>query len=75
MIPNDPESPATRNQPPAADNQQPETRNQKPFWTYLDLAFFISLLLPSLFLAALIVKVDVAHSSATANRSRHCWPS
>jgi membrane protease YdiL (CAAX protease family) len=57
MTPYDPESPATRNQPPAAGDQQPETRNQKPFWTYLDLAFFTSLLLPSLFIAALIVKV------------------
>jgi uncharacterized protein len=57
MTPYDPESAATSDQPPAAGDQQPATRNQQPFWNYLDLAFFISLLLPSLFLAALIVKV------------------
>ena len=49
MTPYDPDSPAT-------SNQQPETSNQQPFWNYLDLGFFISLLLPSLFIGALLVK-------------------
>jgi membrane protease YdiL (CAAX protease family) len=57
MTPYDPESTVPSPEPQAPSPQQPETRNQKPFWTYLDLAFFTSLLLPSLFLAALIVKV------------------
>jgi membrane protease YdiL (CAAX protease family) len=56
MTPYDPQSPATSNQPPATTNEKRETRNEKPFWTYLDLGFFISLLLPSLFIAALIVR-------------------
>jgi membrane protease YdiL (CAAX protease family) len=56
MTPYDRESPATSHQPQATNNQEPETRNQKPFWNYLDLGFFISLLLPSLFVAALLVK-------------------
>jgi len=47
MTPHEPESPA---------NEKRETRNEKPFWNYLDLGFFISLLLPSLFIAALVVK-------------------
>jgi membrane protease YdiL (CAAX protease family) len=56
MTPYDPQSPATSNQPPATTNEKRETRNEKPFWNYLDLGFFISLLLPSLFIAALIVR-------------------
>jgi len=47
MTPHEPESPA---------NEKRETRNEKPFWNYLDLGFFISLLLPSLFIAALVVR-------------------
>jgi uncharacterized protein len=56
MTPQDPESPTTSNQEPETSNQEPETRNQKPFWNYLDIGFFISLLLPSFFVAALLVK-------------------
>lgn len=36
--------------PPPAPSPQP------PFWSYVDLAFFVSLLLPSLLVAALLVK-------------------
>jgi hypothetical protein len=56
MTPNDPQPPATSHQPPATTNEKRETRNEKPFWNYLDLGFFISLLLPSLFVSALLVK-------------------
>jgi len=56
MTPYDPESPATSDQPPAPDFQSPGPSPQPPFWNYLDLGFFISLLLPSLFVAALLVK-------------------
>lgn len=44
-------------QPPAPAPQPPAPSPQPPFWGYLDLAFFISLLLPSFFIAALLVKV------------------
>jgi membrane protease YdiL (CAAX protease family) len=57
MTPNDPESLAPSPEPLAPPPQSPAPSPQPPFWGYLDLAFFISLLLPSLFLAALIVKV------------------
>lgn len=54
MIPSDPDP--TDHQPPTTDNQPPTTDHRTPFWTYLDLCFFISLILPSLLVAAMVVK-------------------
>jgi uncharacterized protein len=38
-------------------SESPAPSPQPPFWTYLDLAFFLSTLLPSFFLAAILAKV------------------
>ncbi len=54
MTPFDPQPQAPSPESPFP--QSPAPSPQPPFWTYLDLGFFLSLLLPSLFIAALIVK-------------------
>lgn len=53
MTPNDPQQPFDET---AAAPESPAPSPQPPFWSYLDLGFFISLILPSLLAAALMVK-------------------
>jgi uncharacterized protein len=54
MIPNDPEhSPETA---PILIPEIPVPARKQPFWDYVDLFFVISLCLPALFIAALLVK-------------------
>lgn len=57
MTPYDPESEVPSPDPLAPSPQSPAPSPQPPFWNYLDLGFFISLILPSLFIAALVVKM------------------